>query len=203
MAVNLAANIRDAIECAIPTIHCCLDSSVSLYWILNRSEYQQFAANRVQTINSHSEVIWYYVPTHQNPAEIGRGSRGKGYQASVVELWPPWRTVTNQWPANFTPQPSDESKAEAKATKKSLLLLWQQMTSVVFWRKTACGELFEWEHRWRSGSWSIVENQNQVAFWKRGSLTTEVTDSKKICWIKKIQAKVSSSLSSWKQTNYS
>ena len=31
MAVNLAANIRDAIDCAIPTIHCWLDSTVALY----------------------------------------------------------------------------------------------------------------------------------------------------------------------------
>ena len=50
MAVNLATNVRQALE-GLPlstTVHCWLDSSVALHWIGDRGEYRQFVANRVR-----------------------------------------------------------------------------------------------------------------------------------------------------------
>ena len=55
----------------ISSTHCWLDSSVALYWIRRQGEYKQFVANCVEKIYSHEGVTWHYVPTEDNPANLG------------------------------------------------------------------------------------------------------------------------------------
>ena len=82
MAVNLISNVASAIgEGRITSQHCWLDSTVALYWIEGAGEYRQFVANRVAKIRSHTSVKWHYVPTDQNPADLG--SRG----GQLTEMW--------------------------------------------------------------------------------------------------------------------
>ena len=55
MAVNLAINVREALE-GLPLatyVHCWLDSSVALHWIGDRGEQSQFVVNRVEKIQTH------------------------------------------------------------------------------------------------------------------------------------------------------
>jgi hypothetical protein len=49
------------------------DSTVCLLWINGQGNYKQFGSNRVKKINEE-KIEWRYVPTQQNPADIG--SRG-------------------------------------------------------------------------------------------------------------------------------
>lgn len=120
MAVNLVANVRNALDgFPISSTHCWLDSSVALYWIREQGEYKQFVANRVKKINSHEEVTWRYVPTVDNPADLGsRGGRVNG-----SNLWwhgPEWLTTPEHWPADVLNQPSEESQVEAKLVQRVL-----------------------------------------------------------------------------------
>ena len=58
MAVNLLTNMTEALEgFPLTAKFCCFDSTVALYWIKSPGEYKQFVSNRVQKIQSHSEVI--------------------------------------------------------------------------------------------------------------------------------------------------
>ena len=77
MAVNLITNVREALEgLPLTSMHCWLDSLVALYWIRGQGEHKQFVSNRGQKINSHHGVTWRYVPTAENPADLGsRGGR--------------------------------------------------------------------------------------------------------------------------------
>ena len=120
MAVNLITNVREALEgLPLTSMHCWLDSSVALYWIRGQGEHKQFVSNRVQKINSHHGVTWRYVPTAENPADLG--SRG-GRLEEADQWWngPKWLASRENWPADILDEPTEESKAQAKLFRKVL-----------------------------------------------------------------------------------
>ena len=120
MAANLIANFHEAIQPILTAnLHCWLDSTIALFWILRSGEYRQFVSNRVNKISQHKGISWHDVPTSDNPADLG--SRG----ASVVDnaLWrygPPWLSNPDQWPPNIPLEPSATSNVEAKIIKDVL-----------------------------------------------------------------------------------
>ena len=120
MAVNLVANVRNALDgLPISSTHCWLDSSVALYWIRGQGEYKQFVANRVEKINSHGGVTWRYVPTEDNPADLG----SRGGHVNRSHLWwdgPEWLATPEHWPADVLNQPTKESQVEAKLVQRVL-----------------------------------------------------------------------------------
>ena len=83
MVANLVSNVQAAIGNYQVTLHCWFDSMVVLYWINDQGEYQQFVANRVNKIRQHNQIIWHYVPTTNNPADIG----SRGGTVVTNELW--------------------------------------------------------------------------------------------------------------------
>ena len=120
MAVNLITNVREALEgLPLTSMHCWLDSSVALYWIRGQGLHKQFVWNRVQKINSHHGVTWRYVPTTENPADLG--SRG-GRLEEANQWWngPKWLASRENWPADILDEATEESKAEAKLVRKVL-----------------------------------------------------------------------------------
>ena len=120
MAVNLITNVREALE-GLPLIsmHRWLDSLVALYWIKGQGEHKQFVSNCVQKINSHHGVTWHYVPTAENPANLG--SRG-GRLEEADQWWngPKWLASRENWLADILDELTEESKAEAKLVQKVL-----------------------------------------------------------------------------------
>ena len=90
MAVNLVKNVKKAItEFPVNKITCWSDSTVVLYWLQGTETYKQFVANRVTKIRSHEDVVWRYVPSGENPADMG----SRGDQSNKRELWlngPKW-----------------------------------------------------------------------------------------------------------------
>ena len=83
MAVNLAVNVRNALQSCDPVVHYWLDSTVALCWIQGSGEYRQFVANRVQKIQQHREIVWRHVPIDQNPADLG----SRGGAVTSTSLW--------------------------------------------------------------------------------------------------------------------
>ena len=96
MASHLVKNVAKAIgEDKVTEQHCWSDSTVALYWIEGTGEYRQFVANRVAKVRSHTSIKWHYVPTNQNPTDLGR--RG----GKLTELWlngPKWLGTPENWP---------------------------------------------------------------------------------------------------------
>ena len=115
MAVNLAANVREALE-GLPiatNVHCWLDSSVAFHWIGDRGEYRQFVANRVEKIRTHPNVLWHHIPSTDNPADLG----SRGGSVTGAQLWwngPSWLADPTKWPPEVVTEPSPESAAERK-----------------------------------------------------------------------------------------
>ena len=73
MATNLIENVKPALKrCNKRSITKWI---VALHWLNRQGLYKQFVANRVRQILEKEYIKWYYVPTKQNPADIGyRGS---------------------------------------------------------------------------------------------------------------------------------
>ena len=119
MALNLAVNVREALE-GFPLatdIQCWLDSTVALHWLSDHGEYRQFVANRVKKIQVHSATLWRHVPSEENPADLA----SRGGNVSGEKLWwkgPVWLADPTRWPPNIVTQPCPESAAERKVQQE-------------------------------------------------------------------------------------
>ena len=50
---------------------------VALHWIRGNGSYKQFVSNRIKKIQDKDFIIWRYVTTDENPADLGsRGCAG-------------------------------------------------------------------------------------------------------------------------------
>ena len=86
----------------------CSDSSVALHSIRGRGKYKQFVTNRVNKING-KEITWRYVPTNENPTDLG--SRG-GEASKLTELWlkgPSWLSNPDKVPSDIATKAFEES----------------------------------------------------------------------------------------------
>ena len=97
MAVNLVKNVKEAITgFPVNEITCWSGSTVVLYWLQETETYKQFVANRVTKIQSHKDLVWRYVPSGENPADMGN----HGNQSNKREQWlngPKWLQDPDTW----------------------------------------------------------------------------------------------------------
>ena len=187
MAVNLLSNVQDALQgFPVTSLHCWLDSSVALYWILGGGDYKQFVANRVQKIREHIEVIWRHVPTEDNPADLA--SRG-GLVSKENQLWwsgPEWLTDPRKWPENLVTAPSKESNQEVKTTKELFALAVNSDDEL--------DELLAKSSYWKTlrvRAWIMRFAQNartKRASRTKGPLTTEEIGKQTLFWLMRAQS---------------
>ena len=189
MAANLITNVHEALEndLVIP-LHCWLDSTVVLYWLQGNGTFKQFVANRVNKINGHKDIEWHYVPTKDNPADLG--SRGT---KQLSELWrngPEWLSSQENWPASPVIKSTIESQAEEKMEreivactvqpeeKKDLfdVLIEVHITNV--WRVL---RVCAWVQRFISNLKLTKVSRNL------GPLTTKELEEQQEWWIKRVQ----------------
>ena len=85
MAVNLVTNIKAALKgLNIRSVTGWTESTVVLHWLRDQRITKYLSKNRVRKILSHEFIEWKYVPTKQNPADIG--SRGNPI-SELGDLW--------------------------------------------------------------------------------------------------------------------
>ena len=186
MAVNLVTNVREALDgLPISSMHCWLDSSVALYWIRGRGEHRQFVSNRVQKINNHQGVAWRYVPTTENPADIG--SRG-GRLEETDQWWngSNWLANKENWPADVLDEPSEDSQVEAKLVRKVLAVAVDEENEVENvlrkfpLRKAVC--VCAWMRRFAHNAL-----RSRGATRIEGPLTTQETNQLRLHWERQAQ----------------
>ena len=77
---------------------------------------------------SHEVIEWKYVPTKQNPVEIG----SQGISISKLgDLWwkgPTWLSNISLWPRQPTIGPKTESQVECKAIKEIMTTTIENQT---------------------------------------------------------------------------
>ena len=161
-----------------------------LYWLNGQGNYNQFVRNRVNKILERDDINWQYVPTRDNPADLG----GRGSLLNKIpEIWcegPSWLQVKENWPRQPDIKPSEESEKEVKISK--------ERKSIVFTTVAIQDDFdlilhkFDLHKALRISAW-ILRFINCRKNKKSGSLTTaELVDQKKF-YVKREQEKVVSS----------
>ena len=185
MAVNLLGNVSAALEgLPITAKYCWLDSTVALHWIRRPGEYKQFVSNRVEKIQTHSEVVWRHVRTSDNPADIGSRSG----EVSSHALWrngPEWLADKASWPPDIVTSASQESMAEAKA-KRELFAVAVGVADEL----DALLEKFNYWKTIRVSAWMmrfIRNSRSEKTKRLGGPLMTEETSKAELLWVKRVQ----------------
>ena len=81
----MATNVKEGLEGPpVDQVYCWSDSAVVLHWIRRGREYKQFVHNRARKTRDKNWITRRYVPTKENPADLG--SRG-GPVAQDDVLW--------------------------------------------------------------------------------------------------------------------
>ena len=89
-----------------------------LYWLNGQGSYNQFVRNRVNKILERDDINWQYVPTRDNPADLG--SRGS-LLTKIPEIWwkgPSWLQVKENWTRQRDIKLPKESEREVKILKE-------------------------------------------------------------------------------------
>ena len=185
MAANLLENACTALS-TYPVKNCYpwIDSTVILHWIRLDGNYKQFVGNRVLKIKSKKAISWKYVPTRQNPADIG--SRGC-MMKDLSENWfsgPCWLMNQEEWPKNITTHPSPETKSKTKIIKEVLAAVVIENDSLLLLIKK-----FNFLKTMRFTAWLLRFNNNCIKqrTKRSGPLTTDELEESTTTWIKKVQ----------------
>ncbi|XP_047122977.1 uncharacterized protein LOC124806269 [Hydra vulgaris] len=75
-----------------------VDSTAVLYWLKERASWSQFVRNRVQQILLNVEVKWLYVPTKENPGDLGTRGVSPEKFSSFWFNGPIWLSYKENWP---------------------------------------------------------------------------------------------------------
>ena len=74
MSANLAKNVITCLnKLSVRKIYAWSDSIIFLHWLKDNRKYETFVSNRVSKIKGKSYIEWKYVPTKENPADLGSG----------------------------------------------------------------------------------------------------------------------------------
>ena len=166
--------------------YCWLDSTVALYLIKSPGEYKQFVSNRVQKIQSLSEVIWRYVGTTESPADIGSRSG----EVSNHPLWwngPQWLQHKARWPPDIVPNACQETLTEAKAIRDVFAVAIAETDEL-----DTLLEKFSYWKVMRICAWitRFIRNARSAKMRKlTGPLTTEETNKANVFWVKRVQTR--------------
>jgi hypothetical protein len=123
---KLQNNVKNALKSSpIASLHNWVDSVTVLYWLSDRGEWSTFVRNRVKKIRELTSATWKYVPTTENPSDIG--TRGTSPD-KLGESWfkgPGWLTDGSTGPIQPEISETQEVKlerAKVKSTSKAMFV---------------------------------------------------------------------------------
>ena len=80
--------------------HGWVDSTTVLYWLKDKGTWSTFVRNRTKAIKETDFITWHYVPTKDNPSDLG----SRGVQSNKISAnWfkgPDWIASKKDWPNN-------------------------------------------------------------------------------------------------------
>ena len=118
MSANLSQNIKNALNNQnVRNFYAWSDGTVVLHWLKDKREYKVFVSNPVAKIREHTHLKWNYVPTRNNPADLG--SRGCAL-GKLCEFWwngPEWLRDCKNWPEQPNITNNNEFEIERKMVR--------------------------------------------------------------------------------------
>ena len=173
-------------EYSIEEFHGWVDSTTVLYWLEGKGTWTQFVLNRTNVIKESNLTQWHYVPTGENPSDLGTRGAAPG---KLGDLWfhgPDWLHNRQEWPKqpDITKIPEAESETLPRKEKQMLVKeekvvpdqLGMLLEKFLYWklvRITAFVMRFIAKYR--------GDKTQEVM------LTSEETESAELHWIRKAQ----------------
>ena len=90
----------------IAETHMWVDSITVLYWLQHKGKWSRYVNNRVQKIHDLTTGSWHYVPTAENPSDLGTREATPARMDGFWLKGPNWLRRVADWP----PQPVVEEK---------------------------------------------------------------------------------------------
>ena len=167
--------------------HAWVDSTTVLYWLAHRGKWSQYVVNRVAKINDCGNFTWHYVPTAQNPSDLG--TRGVS-PSRIDQFWlkgPDWLTHADKWPELVQVQETVEVQTEASRREQTFLGREETQHSPDEW----ANELLQKHEYWKllritAFTLRFFSNCRKVTK-LHGPLTTEEIEEAEQRWIKLAQ----------------
>uniref|UniRef100_A0A1I8NJ86 Integrase catalytic domain-containing protein n=1 Tax=Musca domestica TaxID=7370 RepID=A0A1I8NJ86_MUSDO len=102
-AAHLLANLLKRVRCNMKhnfTIYAWSDSTIVLSWINNRKNSNRFIRKKVSEISELPNTQWSYVPTKENPADLGSRGVLSIERDSIWWKGPTWlQKTSDEWPS--------------------------------------------------------------------------------------------------------
>ncbi|XP_002734893.1 uncharacterized protein LOC100366659 [Saccoglossus kowalevskii] len=101
-----------------------VDSTTVLYWLQNHGEWSTFVRNRVRKIGELTDAQWRYVPTTENPSDLGTRGTTPDHLGTLWFNGPKWLSSEIDRPVQPEISESAGTKTEKRSTKynKAMLL---------------------------------------------------------------------------------
>eukprot|EP00794_Sanderia_malayensis_P013528 gene13528-biopygen10795 len=185
MTSNLLHNTIEALsQFKVQEIYAWTDSTVCLYWLQERGKYKQFVSNRVKKINEKN-FTWRYVPTEDNPADIGSRVENRIQGNQVWMKGPEWLATPEKWPEMIVAESNEEADSEKQMIKEIMQVAIERKLDEIdsllerkgWWRTI---KILAWIHRFvkncreskkAQGPLSTAEIQEQADFMIRRAQT--------------------------------
>ncbi|XP_070571221.1 uncharacterized protein [Ptychodera flava] len=132
----------------ITACHSWVDSTTVLYWLSNRGEWSTFVRNRVKKIDELTESKWRYVPTAENPSDLGTRGSAPSRLGTMWFQGPNWLSSEGDRPVQPEISESEGAKSEKKSTKKrEVMLLLEDATQneTIAWSQELLSKFKFWK----------------------------------------------------------
>ncbi len=96
---KLQSNVLRALKLQpIRSVHNWVDSVTVLYWLANKGTWSAFVRNRVKKIKELGDAEWLFVPTGNNPSDLGTRGAAPNKLGNLWYKGPDWLPNHDQWP---------------------------------------------------------------------------------------------------------
>ena len=133
VAAQMLAKLMNHVQktlCLTGEVDLWSDSMTTLYWLASKGTWSQYVRNRVKAIRELGEWRWHYIPTNENPSDLG--TRGLP-PAKLSEFWfkgPQWLSDKSSWPTEPGIIETESASAEAVPRRKEHALMEQPLDQI-------------------------------------------------------------------------
>ena len=185
---KLMAYVKYALEqYPISEIHGWVDSTTVLHWMNGNGTWSLFVRNRIKAITDGDINKWHYVPTGENPSDLG--SRGCD-PSKLGEFWfcgPDWLSKTEDWPKQPEISENDSTETERLPRKERQMLAKEEKIR----EKGVLSNLLEKHPLWKTLRITALVmrfiTNCRDGRKKNSALLTEEIESAETYWIRKVQ----------------
>ena len=185
---KLMAYVKHALEqYPISEVHGWVDSTTVLHWMKGKGTWSLFVRNRIKAITDGDINKWHYVPTGENPSDLG--SRGCD-PSKLSAFWfcgPNWLSKTEDWPKQ--PEISEDASTETERLPKKERQMLAKEEKIG--EKGALSNLLEKHPLWKTLRITALVmrfiSNCRDGRKKNSALSTEEIESAEAYWIRKVQ----------------